>query len=107
MMAAQLLSAASESLGLNIKYTHRCAKWERYCSGNMTTVQFHMPDPISMQSYEFQGGCFDVASLRGICEGALSGEGGVVVGNPEAILFPGGILDEGGGCHLQCYFLQV
>ena len=104
IMAAQLLATAAEALGLNIKYTHRCAKWEKYCSGNMTTVQFHLPDPISMQSYEFQGGCLDVSALRSVCEGAL-GEG---TGDPSAVLFPGGMLEEGTGtCRLQCYFLQV
>lgn len=104
MMAAQLLSAASDNLGLNVRYTHRCAKWERFCSGNMTTIQFHLPDPISMQSYEFQTGCMDGAALRGFCQASLNAG----TNDPEMILFPNNYLDESAGtCNMQCYFLQV
>eukprot|EP00804_Cyclotella_cryptica_P013213 CCRYP_007005-RA/>CCRYP_007005-RA protein AED:0.21 eAED:0.21 QI:123/1/1/1/1/1/2/71/922 len=104
MMAAQLLSAASENLGLDVKYTHRCAKWEKFCSGNMTTIQFHLPDPISMQSYAFQEGCVDAAALRFICQNSLDAG----TNNPEMILFPNSYLDSTSNtCNMQCYFLQV
>jgi hypothetical protein len=104
MMAAQLLSAASENLGLGVRYTHRCAKWEKFCSGNMTTVQFHLPDPISVQSYAFQEGCVTATSLRNICQRSLDAG----TNDPELILFPNSYVDEATNtCNMQCYFLQV
>lgn len=104
MMAAALLSAASDNLGLNVRYTHRCAKWERYCSGNMTTIQFHLPDPISMQSFAFQEGCIDGSTLKEICQTSLDGG----TNDPHSVLFPEGYVDESAGtCNVQCYFTQV
>ena len=32
MFAAQLLDTANNEIGLNVDYTHRCAKWERFCT---------------------------------------------------------------------------
>lgn len=105
MFAAQLLDAANNELGLNVEYTHRCAKWERFCSGNMTTVQMHLPDPLSMTAFAFQPGCIDAAKLRSICGGCLAdGDGS----NPECVLFPEGYLDTTTNtCSLGCYFSQV
>ncbi|KAL7537028.1 hypothetical protein ACHAXR_011537 [Thalassiosira sp. AJA248-18] len=106
MFAAQLLDEASDEFGLNVEYTHRCAKWERYCTGNMTTVQFHLPDPLSVNSYAMQPGCIDAPMLRTICSGCLAGADPT---DPNCVLFPNGYLDEANGntCDLGCYFSQV
>ena len=107
MFAAQLLDSANNYLGLNVDYTHRCAKWERYCTGNMTTIQFHLPDPLLIAAYDFQPSCVDGPMLRTICTDALAAEDST---DPHLILFPNGYLDESGTsptCALGCYFSQV
>lgn len=105
MFAAQLLHEANNQIGLNVDYTHRCAKWERFCTGNMTTIQFHLPDPLSMNAYAWQGGCIDAAMLRTICTNSLASSDPT---DPDNILFPSGYLDTGTNtCNLGCYFDQV
>ena len=105
MFAAQLLDAAGDQLGLNVDYTHRCAKWERKCTGNLTTVMFNLPDPLSVNAYAFQPGCIDAAALRTICEGSLASANPT---DPTKILFPNGYLDSTTNtCNLGCYFSQV
>jgi len=105
MFAAQLLHTANNDIGLNVDYTHRCARWERYCTGNMTTIQFHLPDPLSVNAYAFQPGCVDAPSLRTICEGCLASDDPT---NPDCVLFPKGYLDATTNtCNLGCYFSQV
>jgi len=105
MFAAQLLDAAGNALGLNVDYTHRCAKWERYCSGNTTTIQFHLPDPLSTSAYAFQPNCLDAPALRTLCTDCLAGPNG---NGPDCVLFPRGYLDSAtNGCNLGCQFKQV
>jgi len=108
MFAAQLLDSANNHLGLNVDYTHRCAKWERYCTGNMTTIQFHLPDPLSISAYAFQPGCVDGNMLRTICSGCASSDD---PNDPHCVLFPtGDYLDTTNDpptCNLGCYFSQV
>eukprot|EP00571_Detonula_confervacea_P011742 CAMPEP_0172297172 /NCGR_PEP_ID=MMETSP1058-20130122/293_1 /TAXON_ID=83371 /ORGANISM="Detonula confervacea, Strain CCMP 353" /LENGTH=978 /DNA_ID=CAMNT_0013006289 /DNA_START=43 /DNA_END=2976 /DNA_ORIENTATION=+ len=105
MFAAQLLDSANNHIGLNIDYTHRCAKWERFCTGNLTTVQFHLPDPLSTNAYAFQPGCVDAPMLRSICTDCLAGDDPA---NPDCVLFPNGYLDaQTNTCNLGCYFSQV
>ena len=104
MFAAQLLDVANNAIGLNVDYTHRCAKWERFCSGNMTTIQFHLPDPLSTKAYAFQPGCIDAPMLRTICAGCLN-SGST---DPDCVLFPNGYLDTNTNtCNLGCFFRQV
>lgn len=108
MFAAQLLHEANNLLGLNVDYTHRCARWERFCTGNLTTVQFHLPDPLSTNAHAYQPGCMDTsASLRAVCSGCLSGDDPT---DPNCVLFPsGGYLDAQADnvCDLGCHFRQV
>eukprot|EP00581_Thalassiosira_minuscula_P007217 CAMPEP_0183706612 /NCGR_PEP_ID=MMETSP0737-20130205/3379_1 /TAXON_ID=385413 /ORGANISM="Thalassiosira miniscula, Strain CCMP1093" /LENGTH=950 /DNA_ID=CAMNT_0025934059 /DNA_START=10 /DNA_END=2859 /DNA_ORIENTATION=+ len=105
MFAAELLDTANNHLGLNVDYTHRCAKWERFCTGNMTTIQFGLPDPLSIQAYAFQPGCVDATALRTICSGCLASDDPT---NPDCVLFPDGYLDaDTNTCDLGCYFSQV
>lgn len=105
MFAAQLLHEANNQIGLNVDYTHRCAKWERFCTGNMTTVQFHLPDPLSMTAYAWQDGCIDAAMLRTICTNSLASSDPT---DPDNILFPSGYLNtDTNTCSLECYFNQV
>jgi len=103
MFAAQLLDSANINLGLNVNYTHRCGKWEKFCSGNMTTIQFGLPDPL-LTGYPFQTGCVGAPELRSICTNCLAD------GNTDAdcVLFPNGYLDATTDtCDLGCYFSQV
>ena len=109
MFAAQLLDAANNNLGLNVDYTHRCAKWEVYCTGNMTTIQMHLPDPLMTNAYAFQPGCVDGNMLRTICAGSLASDDPT---DPDNVLFPTAdtYLDSSSGtptCNLGCYFSQV
>ena len=107
MFAAQLLASAAANLGLAVEYTHRCARWERGCSGNATAVQFLLPDPLRTSAYPFQaGGCLgDAAALRRLCENCAAADD---PSDPDCVLFPDGVPSDGAGdCDLQCHFAQV
>lgn len=138
MFAAQLLHTANNDIGLNVDYSHRCAKWgeiyltnllisfsgsfaynrnldhsptiinlntEKFSSGNLTTIQFHLPDPLSTNAHAFQPGCIDAPVLRTLCSGCLASDDPT---NPDCLLFPDGYLTtQTSTCNLGCYFRQV
>ena len=106
MFAAELLHEANNALGLSVDYTHRCARWERYCSGNMTTVQMHLPDPLTATAGGgYDASCLDADSLRAICADSMASDD---PGNPDNILFPNGYLDTStNSCGVQCHFSNI
>ena len=78
---------------------------EKFCSGNLTTIQFHLPDPLSTNAYAFQPGCIDAPVLRTLCSGCLASDDPT---NPDCLLFPDGYLTtQTSSCNLGCYFRQV
>ena len=106
MFAAELLHEANNALGLSVDYTHRCARWERYCSGNMTTVQMHLPDPLAATAGGgYDASCLDADALRAICADSMASDD---PGNPDNILFPNGYLDtSSNSCGVQCHFSNI